>query len=173
MHFRCVITMLICCVVVGLDWAEPMRYLSLHVTCSCIFHEYVPLILNILIYLMLFGAFLHLSLSLSLLLALVCSMAPKRKSTLPRTLFVLGHPLLLLTLLFLTYGFMMIKLGRTFQRTFLDEAFIRNAKSFYRTFPILTFPLSSIVGVGSYCVASQSLVPPYLILSLTFKVHSS
>ena len=131
-----------------------MRYLSLHVTCSCIFHEYVPLILNILIYLMLFGAFLHLSLSLSLLLALVCSMAPKRKSTLPRTLFVLGHPLLLLTLLFLTYGFMMIKLRRTFQRTFLDEAFIRNAKSFYWIFPILIFPLSSTVEVGGHCVTS-------------------
>ena len=49
--------------------------------------------------------------------------------------------------------------SRTSQRTSVDEAFIRNAKSFYQTFPILTFPLSSIVGVGSHCVASRSLVP--------------
>ena len=58
-----------------------MMYFSLHVTCSCIFHVYVPLILYILIY-CLVGAFMIVSLSHSLFLALVCSMAPKRKSTL-------------------------------------------------------------------------------------------
>ena len=42
MHFRCVLYMLPCCVLVGLDWAEPMMYLNLHVICSCVFmHIYL------------------------------------------------------------------------------------------------------------------------------------
>ena len=109
----------------------------------------------------------------------------------PGTLFVPRHLLLLppLILLHLTFDSMMIKPIRTFRRTSHDEAFIQNAKSFYRTFPILTFPLSSTVGVGSHFVASRSLIPPwsyrsftpictdliiqYLILSLAFKVPAS
>ena len=146
MHFRCVITMLNCCVLVGLDWAEPMMFLSLHVTCSCIFHAYVPSFIFILI-LIYVGAFLRVSFSLSLFLYL--NENPLR----PRTLFVLRH-LFLLTPLLLTYGSMMIKPVMTFRRTSHDEAFIQNTKSFYWTFPILTFPLSSTVGVGSHCVAS-------------------
>ena len=66
---------------VGLDWVEPMMFLSLHITCSCIFHAYVPSFIFILI-LICVGAFLRLSLSLSLSLPLSvsCSVAPKRKS---------------------------------------------------------------------------------------------
>ena len=54
----------------------------------------------------------------------------------PRTLFISGHLLLLppLILLHLTSSSMMIKPIRTFQRTFHDAAFIRNAKSFYQTY---------------------------------------
>ena len=64
---------------VGLDWVELMMFLLLHVTCSCIFHAYVPfffilLILNVLV-------LFYLSLSLSLFLSVSCSMAPKQKST--------------------------------------------------------------------------------------------
>ena len=78
--------MLKACALVGLDWAKPMMFLLLHVTCSCIFHAYVPLILSILI-LIFVGTFLFLSLSLflslflSLSLRLACSMAPKHKFT--------------------------------------------------------------------------------------------
>ena len=61
----------------------------------------------------------------------------------------------------------MIKPERNFRRTFLNEAFIRNTKSFYWTFPKLTFPLSSIVRVGSHCVVSWSLVPPWSYRSFT------
>ena len=43
-------------------------------------------------------------------------------------------------------------------RNFLDEAFIRNTKSFCRTSPTLTYPLSFTVGVGSHYVTSRSLV---------------
>ena len=70
--------MLNCCVLVGLDWAEPMMFLSLHVTCLCIFHAYVPFFSFSLI-LLLIDTLLCLSLSLSLADSL--RMAPKRKST--------------------------------------------------------------------------------------------
>ena len=36
--FRCMFTLLLCCVLVGLDWAKPMMHLNLHVTCSCILY---------------------------------------------------------------------------------------------------------------------------------------
>ena len=62
--------------------------------------------------------------------------------------------LLLLTLHLLMCDFVMIKPKRTFRRTFLDEAFIPNAKSSYRIFLILTYPLLSIVGVRGHCVTS-------------------
>ena len=55
---------------------------------------------------------------------------------------------------FLTFGFVIRRPVQTSQRTFLDKAFIRNAKSSYWIFPILTFPLSSTVGVGSHFMAS-------------------
>jgi len=42
MQYRCVFYMLEPCVLVGLDWAEPMMHFSLHVTWSCIVHAYVP-----------------------------------------------------------------------------------------------------------------------------------
>ena len=165
-----------------------MMFLSLHVTCSCTFiHTYLHL--SLFWYrsmLVLFCVFLSLSLSLSLS-RLVTLWHPNKNPLRPRTLFVLGH-LLLLTPLLLTYNFVMIKPVRTFQRTCHDKAFIRSAKSFYWNFPILTFPLSSTVKVGSHCVASQSLVPlwlyrsftptntnsilQYLSLSLAFKVHT-
>ena len=77
----------------------------------------------------------------------------------PRTLFVLGH-LLPLTLLHLTFGSVMRRLLRISLRTFLDKAFIRNAKSSYQIFLILTYPLSSTVGVRSHCVVPRSLALP-------------
>ena len=81
-----VFSMLKSCVLVELDWVEPMMFLLLHVTCSCIFHAYVHLfsiflifILLVLFYLSLFLS-LSLSLSLSLFLSVSLRMAPKRKS---------------------------------------------------------------------------------------------
>ena len=137
MHFRCVIIMLKCCVLVGLDWVEPMMLLMLHITCLCIFHAYVP-----------FFCFYHLILnclvlfyvSLSLFLSLVALWHLNANLLHPGTLFVLGHLLLLLpplTSLHLTSSSMMIKTVRTFWRTSNDEAFIRNAKSFYRIFTVI------------------------------------
>ena len=109
----------------------------------------------------LFGAFLHVSLSPSLFLALICSMAPKCKSTPSWNPLRFGHLLILpsLILLHLTSDSVMIKPIRTFRRTSHDTTLIQNAKSFYWTFPILIFQLSFIVGVRSHCVASRLLVP--------------
>ena len=75
----------------------------------------------------------------------------------PETLFVSRHQLLL-TPLSLTPGSMMRRPNRTSLRNFLDEAFIQNTKSFCRTSPTLTYPLSFTVGVGSHYVTSRSLV---------------
>ena len=82
MHFRCVFTLLQYCVLVGLNWAEPMMYFNLHVTCSCIFHAYVPFI-SFLLILTVFGTFLRLSLSLSLSLSVSLLMAPKKSKSTP------------------------------------------------------------------------------------------
>ena len=84
----------------------------------------------------------------------------------PRTLFVLGH-VLLLTLHLHTYGSVMIKPEMNFWRTFVDEAFIWNAQSSYQIFSILTYPLSLTVGVGDHFVTSRSLVPLWSYRSFT------
>ena len=78
MHFRCVFTLLLCCVLMDLDWAEPMMHLYLHVTCSCIFMQtYLQVSIFVILYLV--GAFLIVSLTVSYV---SCIMAPKRKSIL-------------------------------------------------------------------------------------------
>ena len=61
----------------------------------------------------------------------------------------------------------MMMLTRHSQRTFLDEVFIRNAKSFWQILLTLTFPLSFTVGNGSHCVTSRSLVLSCLSRSFT------
>ena len=71
------------CVLLELDWAEPMIQFLLHVTCSCISHAYVLHFSIYLLYLNNFGAFLIVSFfPLSILFTLVVFMTPKRKSTL-------------------------------------------------------------------------------------------
>ena len=159
MHFRCVIIMFKCCVLVGLDWVEPMMLLMLHITCSCIFmHMY----LHFFIFLYWTVWCFSICLLLSLFLLLVALWHLNKNLLCPRTLFIPRHFLLLppLILLHLMSGSVMIKLVRTSWKTSHNKAFIRNAKSFYRIFSILTFPLSSTVEIGSHCVASWSLVPP-------------
>ena len=115
----------------------------------------------IFIYLNCFGTFLSVSFFFPHSLVYVSVSWHQNVSLLcPRTLLVPGHLLLLLIPPSLLFGFVMSKPERTFQRTFLNEAFIRNAKSFCRTSPTLTYPLSFIVGVESHCVTSWSPVHP-------------
>ena len=105
----------------------------------------------------------------------------------PETLFV---PVLLhlLILHLLTFGSVMMMLLKHFRRTSLDEAFIRNAKSFCRTLSTPTFLLSFTVGDGSHYVISRShvlsclsrsstptctgLIVQYLSSSLAFEVRA-
>ena len=179
--------MLNCCVLLGLDLAEPMMLFMLHITCSCIFmHTYLHFFIFIFWFvLVLFCVFLSLPLSFFRLVAL---WHLNENLLRPGILFDLGH-LLLLILLPHMFDSMMIKPDRTFGRTFLDEAFIRNTKSFCQTSPTLTYPLSFTIVVGSHCVMSWSLVHPclyrsstptcmdliiqYLSLSLAFEVRTS
>ena len=109
-----------------------------------------------------FSNCLSLSPSLSLFLTLVASWHLNVNPFRPRTLFVSVHLLLLLLLtpLHLTYRFVMRRPSRNSWRTFHDEAFIRNAKSFCQIFLTPPYPLSSTVGVGSHYVASQSRALP-------------
>ena len=85
------------CVLIGLDWVEPMMQCFLHTTCSCIFHAYVPFIFYLLV--LCCDGSLSLSLSLS---RIVCAWHPSTNLLHLGTLHVLRH--LLLTLLFFTYG---------------------------------------------------------------------
>ena len=172
MHFRCVLYMLNCLCAVRFGWVEPLMYLSFHVTCSRIFMQ---------TYLQYFFIYID--------CIYVASWHLNESPLCPKTLFVLGHLLLLLLILALPlFDSMMIKPERTFRRTSIDEAFIRNTMLFCQTFPTLTYPLSFTVEVGSHFVTSQSLVPPwsyksfnpicmesilqYLISSLTFEVRA-
>ena len=132
-----------------------MMNLILHVTCSCI-HTFISLYSYILMCLVLFCMSLFLPLSF---FWLVASWHLNENPLHPKSLFVLGY-LLLLTLHLLMYSSVMIKPKRTFRGTFVGEAFIRNTKSSYWIFLILTYPLSFTVGVGGHYVTSRSLVPP-------------
>ena len=108
------------------------------------------------------GTFLIVSLSLSLSLhSCVSLLLWHLNANLlhPRTLYVLGH-LLPLTPHLLLFSSLMRTLEKTSRRTFVDEAFIRNATLFCQLFLTLTYPLSFIVKVGSHFMTSWSLVPP-------------
>ena len=129
------------------------------IPCSCIFIQtyqfcFYQLILNCLV---LFDVSLPLSFSLSLslspLLVLVCSMPPKCKSTPSQNPLHSGafssnptpsH-----------VRFRDEKAKPDFKENFAQCGIHSECKSFYRIFPILTFPLSSTVRVRSHCVASQ------------------
>ena len=87
------------------------------------------------------------------------------------TLFISGHLLLLIPPPLL-FSSMMSKPERTSWRTSLDEAFIRNTKSFCRTSSTLIYPLSFTVGAGSHCLCDVSVTSPsMLILEFYSNMH--
>ena len=172
---------------IELGWAHDVFTIAYHMFMH--FHAYVLYILYILIYWTILGLF-WLSLSPPSPHSLVYVNASWYLNVSlfhSKTLFVPRHPLLL-TPLHLLFGSMMRTPERTSRRTFLDEAFIRNAKSFFWTSPTLTYPLSFTVEVRNHYVTSQSLVHQcwsrsstptcmdliiqYLFLLLTFKVRA-
>ena len=155
------------CVLVGLDWAKDMIKFLLHVTCSCISHAYVLYFSIYLLYLNYFGAFLIVSFFLlSILFTLVVFVTPKRKSTPARNPLHSGASSSSDSAPLSLFGSMMMMPTRHSRSTFLDEVFIQNAKSYWRTSLTLTFPLSFTVGNGSHCVTSRS--PVLLCLSRSF-----
>ena len=148
---------LLCAGRFGLGWAHDVFTFARHMLMH--FHAYVLSFSYILICSMLL---LSLCLSFSLSLSHVSLLLWHLNANLlcPKTLYVLGY-LLPLTPHLLLFGFMMRMPERTSQRTFVNEAFIRNATSFYQTFLTLTYPLSFTVGVKSHFVTSRSLVLPW------------
>ena len=137
-------------------------------------HTYLSFLpFDICYWLVLFCVSLSLSLSL-----IVCTWHPRVSLLRPKTLFVLGHLLFLILLLFM-FDFVMKRPVRTPWRTFLDVAFIRNAR--------WSFWISLTVGVRHLFVRSQWVVPPwsyrsftsictdlilpYLVFSLLFEVY--
>ena len=106
--------MLDCCVLLGLDWAEPMMLFMLHITCSCIFmHTYLHFFIFLYWFVWFFSACLSFPLSFLCLSALWYLNANLLR---PKTLFFPQHLLLLppLTPLHLTSNSMMINPVRTF-----------------------------------------------------------
>ena len=151
-------------------------------------YAYVLSLQYILIYLNFFWDFYDcLSLPLSSVCVSLCLWHPNASLLHYGTLFVMGHPLRLILFLH-PFDSVMRMLEGTSMRTFLDKAFILNAKSSWRTSPTLTYPLSFTVGVGSHCVTSRppvhlcwsrsftltcmDAILQYLFFRLTFEVHA-
>ena len=153
---------MMCAIRFGLGWAYDVFkftcHMFMHFSCICTFiYLYFDIDLC-----WCFSACFFLSLSFFRLVSL---WHLNENPLHPRTLFVLGHlPLILPSPM---SGSMKRRPSRTSRRTFHDMAFIRNAKSFYQIFPILTFSLSSTVGVRSHCMAYWSLVPLWSYKSFT------
>ena len=138
-----------------LDWAHDDYFVA------CYMFMYFSCIRTFLFFLLIFVIDWYSCACLSLsFFWIVCTWHPSAKLLRLRTLFVPGHLLLLILLLFMSSS-MMIKHVKTFQRTFLDVAFIRNAKSFFLTSPILIYPLSFTLGVGSPFMISRLVVPSW------------
>ena len=147
----------------GLGWAHDVFTIAYYM----LMHTYSTL--SIFLYIELYWDFsdcLFLPLSLSFVWVNLLLWHLNVNLLRPETLFVLGHPLLLILHLFLS-GSVMRRPNRTSLRTSLDEVFILNAKSFCRTSSTLTYPLSFTIGVGSHCVTFRSFVHPCLYRSFT------
>ena len=170
----------------GLRWAHDAIcfacHMFMHFPCICT-------LLSILVIFELLGTFLIVFLSRPLVLfTLVMSMTPKHKSTSARNPLHSGASSSSDSAPLSLFGSVMMMPTRHSRSTFLNEAFIQNAKSFCRTLPTPTFPLSFTVGDGSHCVMSRSyvllclsrsftptcmgLIVQYLSFSLAFEIHA-
>ena len=151
----------------GLGWAHHTFYIA----CHMFMHSYLYFlsfqyilwyILNCFrTFLIVFYLFLPLSIYIRLLL-----WHPNVNLLRLETLFFSGN-LLLLTLLLSLSDFVMRRPNRTSLRTFLNEAFILNAKSSCWTSPTPTYRLLSTVGDGGHCVTPRSLVHSWWSKSFT------
>ena len=140
----------------GLGWAHD----AICFACHMFMHfPCIRTLLSILVIFELLGTFPIVFLSLPLVLfTLVVSMAPKHKSTPARNSLNSGASSSFDSAPLSLFGSVMMMPTRHSRRTFLDEVFIWNAKSYWQISPTLTLPLSFTVVIGSHCVTSQSLV---------------
>ena len=152
MHYSCVFSMLEPCVLIGLNWTEPMMIFLLHVTWSCIIHAFVP--------------FFSLSLSLSLSLCDSLRMAPKRKSTPSRNPLRSGAssssdstPL--------HVRLRDEKARQDFSKNFSKRGIHSEHHVILSASPILIYQLSFTGGDGSLFVRSRWVVPPWSYRSFT------
>ena len=143
----------------GLGWAHDAYIVACHMFMYFLCMHTILLLFWYWYCLVLFCLSLSFSLSLSHSL-IVCTWHPSAKLLHLGTLFVPRHHLLLILAFFMS-GSVIIKPVRTFPRTFLGVAFTRNARSFFLTSPILTFPLSFTIGVRGPFVISRLVVPPW------------
>ena len=131
----------------------------LHATCSCIpMHRFFPFNIFFNIFWTVLGLFWLSSLFLPLFVYVSLLLwHPNVNLLYPITLFVPGHLLLLIPPPFL-FSSVMRRPNRTSLRTFLNEAFIRNAESFCQTFLTLTHCHSqSGLGVTVWCPDHMSI----------------
>jgi len=150
---------------IGLSWAHDYFYIACHMFMHS--HAYILSFQYICYIWTALGLFwLSLSLPLSSVCVSLCLLHLNTSLLCPRTFFVLGHPLHLILLLHL-FGSVMRMPERPSRRTFLDKAFVLNAKSSWWTSPKLTYSMSFKVGVGSYCMTSRSHVHLYWSKSFT------
>lgn len=146
----------LCAGSIGLGWAHDAISLACHIFMHS--REYILYIQYILIHLNYLGLFwLFLSPSLSSVYVSLLVRHPNANLLRLRTLSVPGHPLLPILLPDMS-GSMIRRPNRTSLRTFLDEAFILNAKSSCRISLTLTFLLSFIIGNRSHYVTFRSHV---------------
>ena len=112
---------------------------------------------------------------------------PSARSLRLRTLFIMGH--LLLILLLFMFSSVMRRPKRTSRRTSPNVVFNRSTTWFYQIFPILLYPLSFTVGDRNLYMRYPWVVPPwpfristptctvsiplYLSLLRAFEVHVS
>ena len=165
--FRCVfICWKLCAVRFGLGWTRDAISFSTSHVHAFFMHMYHFFSIFLCWVVIMFSVSLPLSLSLSLSLSrIVCAWHPSANLLRLGTLFVPGH-LLLIPLLFM-FGSVMRRSVRTSRRTSPNMVFIRNAMWFYRTFPILLYPLSFIVRDGNLYMRYPWDVPPWSYKSST------
>ena len=133
------------CVLVGLDWVEPMmqsflaHHMFMHISC-----------IRTLSFLSLYSFVIVLCLFLSLS-RIDYAWHPSANLLWLGTFLVLGLLLIFLHLFF-TFGSMMGRPNRTSLRTFKNVAFIRSTMLFCRTFSRLFSPMSFELGDGNLFV---------------------
>ena len=155
------------CVLVGLDWAEPMMLFILHVTCSCIpMHTFFPFNISWYIWIV-FGTFLIVFLSPSLFcLRYSVSMTPKFKST-PSLNPLCSAASTSSNLIPSSIWFHDEDAWKAFLENFSRWGIHSKCQVILADFVDTDLRIVIHIGVGSHCVTSRSHVHPCWFRSFT------